>query len=196
MKLLVATSNPGKIREILEILGSCGITLVSPDEKGIAFEVEESGTTFAENATIKALAWNRATGMPSLADDSGLCVDALGGAPGVFSARYAGHAATDADNNSLLLRNLEGVEDRTARFVCVMALAFSPEDILTTTGQCEGVILTEPRGEQGFGYDCLFLDPGSGKSFAQMTPEEKNARSHRRRALMALRDLLKSTGRI
>ncbi|MGC9323159.1 MAG: XTP/dITP diphosphatase [Desulfomonilia bacterium] len=196
MKLLIATTNPGKIREISEILASRTISLITPADVGVSVDVAEDGATFAENATTKAVAWNRATGVPCLADDSGLSVDALGGSPGVFSARYAGENATDAENMDLLLRNLAGVENRSARFFCVVAVAFSPEHILTASGQCEGVILAHPLGDKGFGYDPVFYDPSAGKTFAQMTPDEKNARSHRRKALIAVREMLRSSGHI
>jgi XTP/dITP diphosphohydrolase len=194
MKVLVATTNKGKIKEISEILSDAGITLVSPDQLGLKLEVEESGDTFAENALSKASAWQRASGLPSLADDSGLCVDALGGKPGVFSARFAGDGATDRANMELLLKLMEGQENRKARFVCVVALAVSEDMVITARGEYEGIILTAPLGEGGFGYDPVFLDPESGKTFAQLGNEEKNARSHRGRALMSLKQKLEEQG--
>ena len=147
-------------------------------------EVEETGETFAENARIKAEAVMRATGLPAIADDSGLCVDALGGAPGVHSARYTGnHADSDKDRYELLLRNLGGRDERTARFVCSLCCAFPNGDLLTAEGACEGSILAAPRGENGFGYDPVFRPNGFDHSMAELTMEEKNEISHRGKAL-------------
>jgi XTP/dITP diphosphohydrolase len=196
MKVLVATSNKGKIAEISQILFNTGITLVSPPELGMSLDVEENGMTFAENAIAKAVAWQKASGLPSLADDSGLCVDALEGKPGVLSARFAGPGATDQDNMDLLLRLMEDKEDRKARFVCVVALALSEQAVVTGKGEYEGSILRSPLGTGGFGYDPLFLDHDSGKTFAQLSNEEKNTRSHRGRALLSLRKKLLEQGLI
>jgi XTP/dITP diphosphohydrolase len=194
MKLLAATTNRGKIGEITRILSASGLTILSPADLGLRLDVEEHGLTFADNAVAKALAWHRASGLPSLADDSGLCVDALGGKPGVHSARFAGAGAGDRENYELLLRLMEGVADRRARFMCVAALALSEDTVITGEGQCEGVILTGPVGENGFGYDPVFLDPGSGRTFAQLSDAEKNEFSHRRRALEALKLKLAEQG--
>lgn len=194
MKVLAATTNPGKIGEITRILSGAGISVISPAELGLALDVAEDGLSFADNAVAKALAWRRFSGMPSLADDSGLCVDALGGRPGVHSARFAGAGAGDRENYELLLRLMAGVEDRRARFVCVVALALSEDAVVTAEGQCEGVILTAPAGEGGFGYDPVFLHPESGRTFAQLEDDEKNALSHRGRALEALRRRLQERG--
>lgn len=194
MKVLAATTNRGKIGEITRILSASGIRVLCPADLKLSLDVEENGLTFADNAVAKALAWRRASGLPSLADDSGLCVDALDGRPGVHSARFAGPCASDRDNYELLLRLMEKVADRRARFVCVVALAVSDETVVTAAGQCEGVILTEPRGVNGFGYDPVFLDPASGKTFAELDEEEKNAISHRRRALEALKKKLEEQG--
>lgn len=191
MKLLVATTNKGKIREIADILSDFNVTIVSPADIGLDLEVEENGTTFAENAAIKARAWSRASDLPALADDSGLCVDALQGRPGIKSARFAGSDAGDEENIALLLRSLEGETNRTARFVCVAALALPTGELILAEGSYGGVITDEPAGHGGFGYDPVFFDPDSGKTFAQMSPEEKNARSHRRRALEVLKGHLK-----
>lgn len=194
MKVLAATTNRGKIGEIARILSASGIRVLSPADLKLSLDVEENGLTFADNAVAKALAWHRASGLPSLADDSGLCVDALDGRPGVHSARFAGPGASDRENYELLLRLMEKVADRRARFVCVVALAVSEETVVTAAGQCEGVILAEPRGVNGFGYDPVFLDPASGKTFAELDEDEKNAISHRRRALEALKRKLEEQG--
>lgn len=191
MKLLAATTNKGKIREIAGILSDLGIEVVSPTEIGLDLDVKEDGATFEENAAIKARAWSKASGLPALADDSGLCVDALQGRPGVKSARFAGQNARDEDNISLLLNSLAGETNRAARFVCVAALALPSGELILAEGRYEGLITEEPRGNEGFGYDPVFFDPDSGKTFAQMSPEEKNARSHRRRALEALKEHLR-----
>jgi len=192
-RLVIASHNQGKVREIRALLAPFGIEPVAAGDLGLP-EPEETGTTFAENAATKALAWHRAGGLPSLADDSGLCVDALDGRPGVHSARFAGAGAGDRENCELLLRLMEGIRRRSAHFVCVVALAVSEETVITATGQCEGVILTEPRGENGFGYDPVFLDPGSGRTFAELSAEEKNALSHRRKALEELKGKLEVQG--
>jgi len=194
MRILAATTNRGKIGEITRILSDSGITVLSPADLKLSLDVREDGSTFTDNAVAKALAWYRASGLPSLADDSGLCVDALDGRPGVHSARFAGPGAGDRENYELLLRLMDGVENRSARFVCVVALAVSEEAVITADGQCEGLILTGPVGENGFGYDPVFLDPASGKTFAQLSDEEKNAFSHRKRALEALKRKLEEQG--
>lgn len=196
MKLLVATTNQGKIREIAGILEDLGITVVTPQEINLHIEVKEEGATFAENASMKALAWSREAGMPALADDSGLCVDALHGRPGIMSARFSGPDATDEKNTALLLKLLEGETERSARFVCAAALAWETGEVIVAQGVYEGVIIQEPRGTGGFGYDPVFLDPELGKTLAEMSPEGKNARSHRRKALEALRKLLAESGRL
>lgn len=196
MKLLAATNNKGKIKEIKEILSDLGITVITPQEAGLSLEVEETGSTFEENAALKARAWSKASGMPSLADDSGLCVDALSGRPGVMSARFAGAGASDEDNIALLLRNLEGREDRSARFVCVAALALPDGEVVSAEGRYEGVIIDTPMGAEGFGYDPVFFDPLMGKTLAQMTPAEKNARSHRKQALDRLKEKLQGSGHL
>ncbi|HNY64389.1 MAG TPA: XTP/dITP diphosphatase [Deltaproteobacteria bacterium] len=194
MKLLAATNNKGKIKEIVEILSDLGITVVTPRETGLSLDVEETGSTFEENALIKARAWCEASGMPTLADDSGLCVDALEGRPGILSARFAGEGASDGDNIALLLASLRGREERSARFVCVVALALPGGEVIHAEGRYEGIIIDEPRGTEGFGYDPVFYDPVMGKTLAQMSPAEKNARSHRRRALDALKEKLVKSG--
>jgi XTP/dITP diphosphohydrolase len=198
-KLLVATNNPGKIREYRELLEGLPETvdMTFPAQEGIDLEVEESGDTFAENARIKATAYAQASGLLTLADDSGLEVDALGGAPGVRSARYAGPGATDADRYRKLLAELAGIPpgQRAARFRCVVVLALPDGRTYTADGTCEGEIGFTARGEHGFGYDPVFIVEGyGGKTLAELGSEEKNRISHRARAveaaLPALRQLL------
>jgi XTP/dITP diphosphohydrolase len=180
-ELLLATNNRGKLAEYRELLSGCGFILVAPAEKGISIEVAETGATFAENAAIKAWALAATSGILTLADDSGLEVDALGGGPGVRSARYAGEKATDADRITLLLKNLDGVphERRTARFRCVIAIADPVGGLRLADGSVEGVIAFAPRGSHGFGYDPVFLLPDRGFTMAELLPEEKNCISHR-----------------
>lgn len=194
MKVLAATTNKGKIREIADILSSLGITIITPQELDLQLTVHEDGSTFAENAAIKARAWSKASGLPTLADDSGLCVDALEGRPGVMTARFAGKDASDEENMALLLTFLKGKENRTARFVCAVALALPEGGLIQAEGEYEGLICEEPLGDGGFGYDPIFLDPKSGKTFAQLQSEEKNTFSHRRKALEALRAKLQNSG--
>jgi len=192
MKLVVASNNRKKRAEIAAILGTLNIELVSPDAT-IAVDVIEDAPDFAGNARKKAEAFAIANRLPALADDSGLCVDALHGAPGVFSARYAGEHATDADNNRHLLNNLTGQSQRTAHFVCALHLTFADDRApLTATGRVNGIILEQPVGQSGFGYDPLFFCPELGKAFAQASAEEKASVSHRGRALRALAEQLKA----
>ena len=189
MNIVIASHNPKKRREIEAILGGLGVAVL-PAEKTAFVEVEEDAPDFAGNARKKAEAFLAANGVPALADDSGLCVDALGGAPGVRSARFAGENASDADNNALLLARLQGVANRRARFVCAMHLALPDGRAITAEGRVEGRILEAPDGAGGFGYDPLFFCPELGKSFAAATPEEKASVSHRGRALRALAERL------
>ena len=192
MKLLIASNNAGKLREFKEILSPYYAEILTPKDLGLSIEVEENGKTFEENALIKARAFSNAAHMDAIADDSGLCVDALDGAPGVNSARYAGEHGDDDANNRLLLQNLIGVPDeaRTARFVCCIALVTQDGRAWTTQASSEGRILHAPVGEGGFGYDCLFYCAQYGRSYAQLTPEEKNAVSHRGKALLQMRALM------
>lgn len=184
MKLILATDNKNKIREFRELLRGEGVEVLSKSEAGIGGEVEETGDTFSENARLKAEAVMRASGMPAVADDSGLAVDALGGAPGVRSARYTGdHNDSDRDRYELLLGNMDGVSDRRARFVCSMCCVFPNGDVLTSEGICEGTIASAPRGENGFGYDPVFRPEGYDRSMAELSMEEKNRISHRGKAL-------------
>lgn len=166
------------------MLSGADLDLVTPKELDISLDVEETGDTYQENAALKALAFTQASSLPSLADDSGLEVDALSGAPGVRSARYSG-TGSDKDNLDLLLHNLKGVPDRarTARFVCVVALALPSGDIEYARGQCEGKIAGQRRGDGGFGYDPVFFPEGRSLTMAQLPPDEKNCLSHRGRAV-------------
>ena len=183
MRFVLATHNPGKLREMGEILKDFGIEVVSPKDLGITVDVEETGSTFAENAMLKAKAICKAADLPAIADDSGLCVDALNGAPGVYSARYGGEGLDDRGRYMLLLSSLRGAPTRAAHFACAVACAFPNGDTLTADGRCDGSIAYAPLGEGGFGYDPVFLLPGTGKTFGQLTQEEKSAVSHRGRAL-------------
>ncbi len=184
MKLILASDNAHKLLEFQKLFQGTDVELMTKKEAGFTDEVAETGTTFAENACIKAEAVMRATGCAAIADDSGLCVDALDGAPGVYSARYTGnHSDSDEDRYRLVLKNLEGREDRTARFVSELCCVFPNGDVLRARGVCEGEILTAPRGANGFGYDPIFLPRGYDRSMAELTMEEKNAISHRGRAL-------------
>ena len=184
-KFVLATHNPGKLAEMKAILSGLGVEVVSPAEAGVEVDVEETGTTFAENAMLKAKAICAAAGLPAIADDSGLCVDALNGGPGVYSARYGGEELDDRKRRLLLLRNLRGQTTRAAHFTCAVACAFPDGDTLTAEGRCAGAIAFAPLGEGGFGYDPVFLIPEKGKTFGQLSPEEKSAISHRGKALAA-----------
>ena len=183
-KLLLATNNPGKARELALLLEGAPFTIVAPAEEGIALEVEETGATFKENAALKARAFAEAGGLLSVADDSGLEVDALGGEPGVMSARYAGPQASDADRVQYLLSKLEGIEwnRRGARFRSVIAVAAPMGEVRLFEGVCEGAIALRPRGTGGFGYDPVFYVPSLGKLMAELSMEEKNGISHRGQA--------------
>ncbi len=191
-KLLVATHNQGKVREYRELLAGLPLEVTYLDAEGIALEVEETGQTLAENARLKATTYARASGLWTWADDSGLEVDALGGAPGVYSARYAGEGASDADRYRKLLDALIGVPwaRRTARFRCVVALATPGGEIRASDGACEGVIAFGPAGSNGFGYDPVFYLPDRGLTMAQLGAEVKNEISHRGRAARAAQALL------
>lgn len=186
--LVIATRNPGKTKEIRELLAGFPIDIKNLNDFGPIPEIVEDGQTFDDNAYKKSSMTARMLGLPALADDSGLCVDALGGLPGVHSARYAGPDATDADNRRKLLDALKGKTDRNAAFECVISLAVPTGAALSYTGRCEGVITKEPMGSGGFGYDPLFFFPPFNKTFAQLGPEEKNRVSHRGKALTELRE--------
>lgn len=184
MIFILASNNSKKLAEMRGILSPLGIELLSQSEAGLSIEVEENGSTFEENSRLKALGACDLVNAPCIADDSGLCVDALGGAPGVYSARYGGESCrSDKDRYELLLRNMEGVTDRRAKFVCVITCVFPNGDSIVSRGECPGEILTAPRGEGGFGYDPVFRPEGETRSMAEMDAGEKNAISHRGRAL-------------
>lgn len=191
-KVVMATGNAGKIREIASLLADIDIEIVPQSAFGVE-DAEETGTTFEENAIIKARHAAAATGFAAIADDSGLVVDALDGRPGVYSARYAGPGASDNDNIDKLLAELEGVDDRAAAFRCVACYVNDADaEPLLTSGTWSGEILHERRGDGGFGYDPVFLDPASGRASAELTAADKNARSHRGQAIRALVELLRA----
>ena len=195
MKVILASKNAHKLEELSAILGQLGFEIALESEYGLDIEVEETGTTFEENSLLKAEAVMRASGMPVLADDSGLMVDALGGAPGVYSARY-GHKSSDAERTAYLLENMIDVPDeaRTAKFVCVITCLWPDGRKIVARGECPGRILHEVHGSNGFGYDPVFFVPEKGKTFAELLPEEKNAISHRARALAEFCRLYKESG--
>ncbi|MCI8819355.1 MAG: RdgB/HAM1 family non-canonical purine NTP pyrophosphatase [Oscillibacter sp.] len=184
-KFVLATQNPGKLAEMRAILSKLGVEVISPTEAGAEVNVEETETTFAGNAMLKAKAICAAAGLPAIADDSGLCVDALNGGPGVYSARYGGEGLDDRGRRMLLLQAMRGQTTRAAHFTCAVACAFPNGDTLEAEGHCDGAIAFAPLGDGGFGYDPVFLVPEKGKTFGQLSPEEKSAISHRGKALAA-----------
>ena len=181
--LVIATRNKNKLREFREILKDLQIEIRSLDDFGPTPEAIEDGDTFDENAYKKAIHTAKVLGLPAIADDSGLVVDALNGEPGVYSARYAGENATDEENCNKLLNALQGVENRRAHFQCVLSIAVPSGPALTYEGRCDGVIIDDKRGENGFGYDPVFYFEEFGKTFAELSMEEKNRVSHRGKAL-------------
>ena len=195
-KLLVATGNPGKLREVSQILAGMPFEVLSLKDLGISMEVEETGATFAENAILKAEAYCVSAGVLTLADDSGLVVDALSGRPGVLSARYGGEGLTDPQRVELLLEELENIpwEKRTARFRCVIALAWPGGRLETVEGTVEGIIQYEPEGSNGFGYDPIFHLPERGCTTAQLETSDKNRISHRGQAVRKAAKLLMELG--
>ena len=197
MKIILASHNKNKIKELEMLLSDSGlkdVTVLSLSDIGFTGEIVENGSSFEENAMIKATAV-KYPGAIIAADDSGLSVNALNGAPGIYSARYAGEGAGDADNNALLLKNLHHTTDRRASFISVVACVLPDGRSFTVRGECPGVILGYPRGHNGFGYDPLFLIPEIGKTFAELTDDQKNSISHRGRAMRAfaaeLKEMLK-----
>ena len=195
MQVVLASNNQGKLREFSAILSTAGITMIAQGELGVS-EADEPHLTFVENALAKARHASRATGKPALADDSGLCVDALSGAPGVFSARYAallGGEKSDAANNARLVRELAGVANRRAQYVAVLVYVRSADDPrpIVAEGVWHGQIVDTAQGDQGFGYDPHFYLPQLGKTVAQLSPDQKNRSSHRARALQALLSALR-----
>jgi XTP/dITP diphosphohydrolase len=191
MKAVLASNNPGKLRELNTILSALGLEVISQREAGLNLDVEETGTTFEENSLLKAQAACQASGMIAIADDSGLEVDALNGEPGVYSARYGTPDLDDQGRTALLLKNMEGKKERACRFVSVVTCCFPDGRVLVARGTCEGQVAENPQGDNGFGYDPIFYVPELEKTFAQLSDEEKNARSHRGRALQKLAELLK-----
>ena len=191
-KFVLATHNPGKLKEMSDILVRFGVEVVSPGDLGITVDVEETGTTFAENAMLKAKAICAAAKLPAIADDSGLCVDALNGGPGVYSARYGGEGLDDKGRYMLLLNNMRGQTTRAAHFTCSIACAFPNGDTLTAEGRCDGTIAFAPMGEGGFGYDPVFFVPEKAKTFGQLTAEEKSTISHRGKALKSFAEKLET----
>lgn len=188
--LVIATKNKNKLREFNEILKDLQIEIRSLDDFGPIPEAVEDGHTFDENAYKKALHTAKVLGLPAIADDSGLVVEALGGAPGVYSARYAGENASDEENLQKLLKNLHGIEDRRAHFQCVLSIAVPSGPALTYEGRCDGIIVEEKRGDSGFGYDPVFYFKELGKTFAQLSMAEKNRVSHRGKALAEVKSEL------
>ncbi len=193
-RLLIATNNAHKIMEFRRLLAEIPYELVTPTEVGLALEVEEDGETFEENARKKARAFSEASGLPALADDSGIEVDALGGRPGVQSARYGGTGISDADRVELLLREMEGIPDeqRACRYRVVLVLATAGGGEHVTSGTCEGRVAHEPAGANGFGYDPVFYVPAYGRTIAQMDAAEKDAISHRGHAARAMALMLRA----
>ncbi len=190
MRLVLASKNKKKLVEMQEILSALGVEVVLQSEVGVDVDVEETGTTFAENAALKARAVCKASGLPAIADDSGLCVDALNGAPGVYSARYGGEGLDDVGRYKLLLENMRGMLDRRCGFVSAICCAFPNGDEITAQGECRGTLAYAPKGDNGFGYDPIFFVPEKKKTFAQLTAEEKNEISHRGKALCAFKEKL------
>ena len=184
MKVILASKNPHKLTELSAILSQHGFEIALESEYGLDIDVDETGTTFEENSLLKAEAVMKASGLPVLADDSGLMVDALDGAPGVYSARY-GHKSSDGERTAFLLENMKDVPDgkRTAKFVCVITCLWPDGRKIVARGECPGVITREVHGENGFGYDPVFYLPELGMTYAELASEQKNAISHRARAL-------------
>lgn len=196
--ILIATGNLHKVEEFRRILSPLGITAVSAAETGFRITAEETGLTFEENARIKAFAFSKASNLPCIADDSGLEVDALGGAPGIYSARYAGPEASDGDRIKKLLAELADVpaDKRGARFVCAVCCVFPDGGEITARGECEGTIAFDKRGTGGFGYDPVFLERSTGECFAELSGEKKDSVSHRGKALRAFVKKLEESGRM
>ena len=196
MKFILASQNRHKLVEMQSILEKHGVEVVLQSDMGLKVDVEETGTTFAENAMLKAKAVMEASGLPAIADDSGVCVDALNGAPGIYSARYGGEGLDDVQRYQLLLKNMQGAGSRTAHFTSAIACIFPNGDTLEAEGICPGTIAYAPQGDGGFGYDPVFFLPELRKTYAQLTAEEKAMVSHRGKALavfeVKLREYLKN----
>jgi XTP/dITP diphosphohydrolase len=187
---VLATANPGKVKEMREILFGLGIEVRTREELGIDIDVEETGSTFLENATLKARAICKVAGLPAIADDSGLVVDALGGAPGVNTSSYGGESLDNVGRYNYLLKMMKNMEHRSAKFVCNIVCVFPDGSILAAEGECCGEITAKPRGNSGFGYDPVFLVSGTDMTMAELTPDEKNTVSHRGAALRKFAALL------
>lgn len=191
MRIVAATHNQHKLKELRELGKDLGIQILSQEEAGLSdIDVIEDGDTFDANSRKKAEEIMKASGLSAIADDSGLVIEALGGAPGVYSARFAGEDATDARNNEKLLALMKGVKDRQARFVSVITLVYASGRVLSARGECPGTLTEEERGSGGFGYDPLFMPDGFDKTFGELTDEQKNTVSHRAKAMAHLRELL------
>jgi len=190
VKFVLATANPGKIREMREILPGFGIEFVSRNDIGIDIEVEETGTTFYENALIKARAICSLSGLPAIADDSGLIVEALGGAPGVYTSSFGGEMLSDGERCDYLINELNNAQQRNAKFVCTIVCVFPGGDIISAQGECRGKIAYKQTGLGGFGYDPIFIAEGFQKTMAELSPDEKNKTSHRGAALREFANLL------
>lgn len=188
MKFVLATNNEGKLLEMQRILSDLDVEVCTLRDLGVEIEVEEDGSTFEENSLKKAFAVMERTGLPAIADDSGLCVDEMDGAPGIYSARYGGgDAPTDGQKNAMILQALRNVNNRSAKFVCVITCCFPIGLALAVRGECEGNIVQVPQGSGGFGYDTIFSPMGHTRTFAEMSSSEKNAMSHRGNALRCFR---------
>jgi len=191
MKFVLATDNPGKIQEMREILPKLGIEFLTRRDVGIYVDVEETGTTFKENALLKANAICALSGLPSIADDSGLIVDALGGAPGVYTSSFGGNVLTDSERCEYLLERLKNTEMRRAKFVCTIVCVYPGGETISAQGECCGRIADAPAGSGGFGYDPVFIADGYDRTMAELSSEEKNALSHRGAALRYFSSLIK-----
>ena len=194
MRVVLATTNAGKLRDFRALFEGTGIDLVAPADLGIALDVEETGETFVENALLKARAHAAACAMPALADDSGIVAHALGGEPGVRSARYAGEPSDDHANNLKLIARLRDITDRRASFICALALVWPEGREIVAEGRCDGRIIDEERGRNGFGYDAIFFRDDLGLTFGEAPPAEKHARSHRGAAVRELVTRLRAAG--
>lgn len=192
LTVIAATQNKHKLKELRDIMEKFGMEVISQGEAGFGdIDVVEDGETFEENSFKKANEIMKLSGKIAVADDSGLAVDFLDGAPGVYSARYAGEHKSDEDNNNKLLKELDGTENRSAKFVSVVTMVYPDGRVLSARGECPGRIIREPRGDGGFGYDPLFVPDGFDKTFAEITAEEKNRVSHRAKALEKLEEMLR-----
>ena len=191
MRFVLATANLGKIGEMREVLAGLGVEVMSRDELGIDIVVEETGLTFYDNALLKAEAICKASGLPAIADDSGLIVDVLGGGPGLYTSSYGGESLNDRERCDYLLRNMEGMEQRRAKFVSTIVCAYPDGTVIHAYGECVGEITPAPRGENGFGYDPVFIAEGRDKTMAELSNEEKNLLSHRGKALREFAEKLR-----